>query len=89
LGTAALVTAGCSTLLELAFFFSWFHNGGSTHGFMPSPGLWKFLGKTAACILVASIVLSAFGKGKWRLLLLAWAASLVFSAYAIFMLDMD
>ena len=56
---------------------------------MPSPGLWKFLGKIAACILGASIVLSAFGKGKWRLLILAWAASLAFVVYAISMLEMD
>jgi hypothetical protein len=87
--TAALVTASCATLLELAFFFSWFHNGGSPHGMMPSPGLWKFLGKIAACVLVASIVLSAFGKGKWRLLILGWAASLILVAYAISMLDRD
>jgi hypothetical protein len=87
--TAALVTASCATLLELAFFFSWFHNGGSPHGMMPSPGLWKFLGKIAACGLVMSIVLSAFGKGRWRLLILGWAASLAFVAYAIFMLEMD
>jgi hypothetical protein len=72
----------------LAFFFSWFHNGGSPHGMtMPSAGPWKFLGKIAACVLVASVVLSAFGKGQWRLLIPAWAASLVFVAYAIFMID--
>jgi hypothetical protein len=33
--------------------------------------------------------LSAFGKGKWRLLILAWAASLAFVVYVIFMLDLD
>jgi hypothetical protein len=73
----------------LAFFFSWFYNGGSPHGMMPSPGLWKYLGKIAACVLVVSIVMSAFGKGKWRLLILVWAASLAFIAYAISMLEMD
>jgi hypothetical protein len=88
-GTVALVFASCATLLELAFFFSWFHNGGSPHGLMPFPGSWKVSGRIAACTLISSIALSAFGKGEWRLLILAWAASLAFVAYAIFMLERD
>jgi hypothetical protein len=88
-GTVALVSASCATVLELVFFFSWFHNGGSPHGMMPSPGLWKILGRTPLWTLVAGIVLCAFGKGRWRLWLLAWAGSLAFVAYAIFMLEMD
>ena len=31
-GKSALILAICSTLLELVFFYSWFHNGGSPHG---------------------------------------------------------
>jgi cytochrome b len=88
-GAAALVLAACSTLLELVFYYSWFHNGGSPHGMMPSPGVWKIVGRIAFWILVASVVISAFVKGRWRLLILAWAGALVFVAYATFMLNRD
>jgi hypothetical protein len=89
-GKAGLTVAVFSTLLELIFFFSWFHNGGSPHGMLPSPGLWKFSGRIAFLVaLPASVVLSSFGKGKWRLLILAWAGSLVLVAYVIFMLERD
>ena len=88
-GKAALVLAICSTLLELVFFYSWFHNGGSPHGMMPSPGIWKVVGRISVCTLVASIVLSAFGKGRWRLFIPAWAAAYAFVVYVTFMLEMD
>ena len=88
-GKAALAAATCSTLLEAAFFFSWFHNGGGPHGMTPTPGLWKTIGRFPTWLLVASVILSAFGKGKWRLLILAWAAALVLVAIVIFMLEMD
>jgi hypothetical protein len=88
-GTAALVIASCATLLELAFFFSWFHNGGSPHGMTPSPGAWKVLGRLAFWTALLSIVLVAFGKGRWRLMFLAWAVALPLVASAIFMLEMD
>jgi hypothetical protein len=87
--TAALVIASCATLMELVFFFSWFHNGGSPHGMMPSPGLWKVAGRIAAGMLAASVALGVFGKGKPRLFNLAWAVALAFVVYAIFMLEMD
>jgi len=88
-GKAALILAVCSMLLELAFFYSWFHNGGSPHGMMPSPGLWKLIGRVPAWTLVASVVLSGFGKGKWRLFIPAWATAFVFVVYLIFALEMD
>jgi hypothetical protein len=44
-GKATLILAICSMLLELVFYYSWFHNGGSPHGLMPSPGIWKFVGR--------------------------------------------
>jgi hypothetical protein len=88
-GIAAIVLALCSTVLELVFFYSWFHNGGSPHGMMPSPGIWKFVGRISFLALLGSVALSAFGKGKWRLLIPAWAASFLFAAYAIFMLERD
>jgi hypothetical protein len=88
-GKAALILAVCSTLLELVFFFSWFHNGGSPHGMMPSPGIWKVVGRMSGGTLVASLVLSAFGKGKWRLLIPGWAVSYALVVYLIFALEMD
>jgi hypothetical protein len=88
-GKAALILAVCSTLLELVFFFSWFHNGGSPHGMMPSPGIWKVVGRISGATLIASLVLSAFGKGKWRLLIPGWAASYALVVYLIFALEMD
>jgi hypothetical protein len=86
---AALIIASCATLLELVFFFAWFQNGGSPHGMMPSPGLRKVVGRIPAWALFASVALGGFGKGKPRLLNLAWAVALVFVRYAIFMLEMD
>jgi len=88
-GKAALAFAVFSTALEMAFFFSWFHNGGSPHGLMPTTGLWKRLGPAAGWTLVASVILSVPGKGKWRLLIPAWAVSLLFVAYFLFMAEMD
>jgi hypothetical protein len=88
-GNAALILAAFSTLVELVFFYSWFHNSGSPHGLMPSPGIWKIVGRISFWFLVASVVVSAFGKGRWRLLILAWAASLVLVEYATLMLEMD
>src|ERR1700723_1559978 len=69
--TTSLVVATCTTFLELLFFMSWFHHGGSPHGMTPSVGLWAFLRKFVVYVFVASIFLSAFGKGKCRLLLFA------------------
>jgi hypothetical protein len=88
-GKAALIMAGLSTLLELLFFFSWFHNGGSPHGLMPSPGIWEFVGRIAALVLVVAVVLSTFGKGRWRLLILGWAGSIVLVTFLLFRLEMD
>jgi len=88
-GTAALIAASCATLLELAFFFSYFHKGGSPHGMMPSPGLWSVLGKIAGWTFVGGVVLGTLGKGRWRLMYLAWAVALPFVAFALFMLERD
>src|SRR5215813_5348293 len=88
-GKAALLVATFSTLLELIFYFSWFHNGGSPHGLLPKPGIWKFVGRISFWALVASVFLTVFGKGKWRLLIPAWAASFLLVAYLISALEMD
>lgn len=87
--SAALILAVCSMLLELVFFYSWFHNGGSPHGLMPSPGIWKSVGRISFWALVGSVGLSALGKGRWRLLMPVWAAACLFVDYLIFMLEMD
>jgi hypothetical protein len=76
-------------LLELIFYFSWFHNGGSPHGLMPAPGIWKFVGRIAFWIFVVSLVLTAFGKGKWRIYIPVWAVSYAFVVYMISALEMD
>jgi hypothetical protein len=88
-GRAALRLAICSMLLELVFYYSWFHNGASPHGLMPSPGIWKFVGRIAFWAFIASLVLTAFGKGKWRIFIPAWAAAYAFVVYVILMLEMD
>jgi len=88
-GKAALIIAICSSLLELVFFFSWFHNGGSPRGMMPAPGVWRFVGRISFWALVVSVFLSAFGKGRWRLFVPAWAASYLLVAYVVFMLERD
>lgn len=88
-GDSALVLALCSTALELVFFYSWFRNGGSPHGMMPGPGIWMFVGKVSGACLLGSLVLAAFGKGRWRVFILAWALSYAVVVYVIFMLQMD
>src|SRR5579885_1527158 len=64
----ALIAASCATLANIGLFISWFHNGGSPHGMIPTPGLWKSLGPISAWTLVASVPLAILGKGKARLL---------------------
>ena len=88
-GKAALILAICSMLLELVFYYSWFHNGGSPHGLMPSPGIWKFVGRIAFWSFAASLIFTVLGKGKWRVFIPIWAAAYGFVVYMIAMLEMD
>lgn len=88
-GKAALIFAICSMLLELVFYYSWFHNGGSPHGLMPSPGIWKFVGRIAFYTFAASLAFTVLGKGKWRIFIPIWAAVYGFVVYMIAMLGMD
>jgi len=88
-GKAALIFAICSMLLELVFYYSWFHNGGSPHGLMPSPGIWKFVGRIAFWTFAVTLVFAAFGKGKWRIFIPIWAVAYAFVVYIIAMLEMD
>jgi hypothetical protein len=88
-GRAALILAICSMLLELVFYYSWFHNGGSPHGLMPSPGIWKFVGRIAFWIFAMSLIFTVLGKGKWRIFIPIWAVAYGFVVYLIAMLEMD
>jgi hypothetical protein len=88
-GVVALSLASLSTVLELIFFFSWFHNGGSPHGMSPSLGIWKFIGRIDFWMFATSVVLTLFGKGRWRVLLSVWMASICIVVPLIFMLEMD
>jgi hypothetical protein len=85
----ALTLASLATALELVFFFSWFHNGGSQHGMMPSLGIWKFTGRIAFWTFLTSILLTFFGKGRWRIPLSAWVVSVCLVVPLIFALEMD
>jgi hypothetical protein len=86
---AALTVAGCATLSGIAFFISWFHNGGSPHGMDPSPGLWEQLGPIFKWTVIVSVVMGTLGKGKARFLVFGWAAAVVCSMALVFMLEMD
>jgi len=88
-GAVALSLASLATVLELVFFFSWFHNGGSPHGMFPSPGIWKFIGRIAFWAFLTSILLAFFGKGGWRVLLSAWVVSVCLVVPLLFALEMD
>jgi hypothetical protein len=88
-GAVALSLANLATVLELVFFLSWFHNGGSPHGMSPSPGIWKFVGRVAFWTFATSVVLTLFGKGRWRTLFAAWMASICIVVQLIFLLEME
>jgi hypothetical protein len=85
----SLVAASCATLACIGRFASWFHNGGSPHGLLPSPGLWKPLGPVFMWTLCASIVLALLGKGKPRLMILGWASAITTAFVLIHILEMD
>ena len=59
------------------------------HGLMPSPGIWKFVGRIAFWTFSVSLVFAAFGKGKWRIFIPIWAVAYAFVVYMIAMLEMD
>jgi hypothetical protein len=79
---AALAVAGISTLMHIVWSVSWLYNGGSPHGMGAGAGIWQPVGPILVWTFLISIVLSVFGKGKVRTLLLGWSASM----YAVFQL---
>ena len=86
---AALLTAVFATLLHIVWNISWLHSGGSPHGMGAAPGIWEPLGPVLVTTFVAAAVLSLFGKGKGRLLLVGWTFSMYFVFEAVYILQFD
>jgi len=76
-----------STLLNMVWNASWLHCGGSPHGI--GAGIWQPLGCLLLWTFGIALVLSLFGKGKGRILLMAWSASIYFVFQAIYMIQFD
>jgi hypothetical protein len=85
----ALLVAGVSTLVNMAWNASWLHSGGSPHGMGAGPGTWQSLGTPLLWTFGIALALSLFGKGKGRVLLLAWSVSMYFVFQAIYILQFD
>src|SRR6267143_4747492 len=86
---AALLMVAVSTLLNVVWNASWLHCGGSPHGIGAGPGIWQPLGRLLLWTFGIALVLSLFGKGKGRILLMAWPASMYFVFQAIYMIQFD
>jgi hypothetical protein len=87
--TLGLFFASAATFAAMGFWLSWSHNGGSPHGFMPAPGLWLPLRETAKWLVVSTVVIGAFARGKGRLLVIGSAISIVFVIFLLAALEMD
>lgn|GEM_PF-1494397 len=85
----ALLIAAVSTVLNIIWNASWLHSGGSPHGMGAGPGIWQSLGLPLVWMLGVALVLSFFGKGKGRILLLAWSVSMYFVFQMIYVLQVD
>jgi len=85
----ALMTAALATILSVVWNASWLYCGGSPHGMSAGPGVWQHLVTPRLLTWGAASMLGFLAKGKGRLLLLGWSASMFFVAYAIFMLQFD
>ena len=66
-----------STVLNMAWNASWLKHGGSPPGMGAGPGLWQSLGPFFVWSFAAATVLSLFGKGKARVLMLGWSISML------------
>jgi len=86
---AAWLVALVSTMLNMTWNASWLNNGGSPHGMDAGPGIWQTLGPFLVWTFAAATVLSCFGKGKTRVLLLSWSLSMLFVFQAIYFLQFD
>src|SRR5215468_5686557 len=86
---SAMLVAFASTVLNMVWNASWLRHGGSPHGMGAGPGLWQNLGPFLVWSFVAATVLSFFGKGKARLLMLGWSISMYAVFQLIFVLQFD
>jgi hypothetical protein len=85
----ALIAATIATLTAMSFWLSWTNSGGSPHGMMPAPGLWLTLRPIAKWLVVATVAVGAFAKGKGRLLVVGSAISIFFVLFLLAVLEMD
>jgi hypothetical protein len=86
---AALFIAGVSTILNIVWNVSWLHEGGSPHGMGAGTGIWEPLGPVLVWTFFIALVLSVFGNGKMRILLLGWSVSMYAVFQLIYMLQFD
>jgi hypothetical protein len=86
---AGLLVASISTVLNMVWNGSWLHHGGSPHGMGAGPGLWRNLGPFLVWSFATATVLSLFGKGKARALMVGWSISMWVVFQLIFMLQFD
>jgi hypothetical protein len=85
----ALGIAGLATILNVIWNSSWLHSGGSPHGMRAGPGFWQPLGPILVWTFLVATILSLFGKGKTRLLLIGWSVSMYFVFQMIYVLQFD
>jgi len=86
---AALAIASVSTILNIAWNVSWLYKGGSPHGMRAGPGIWEPLGPGLVGAFFIALILSVFGKGKVRMLLLGWSVSMYTVFQLIYVLQSD
>jgi hypothetical protein len=86
---AALLVAIASTILNMAWNYSWLKSGGSPHGMGAAPGLWQRLGPFLVWSFVAATMLGWFGKQKARALMIAWSVSMYLVFQFIYVLQFD
>src|ERR1700730_4060933 len=74
--SVALLAASVSTVSNMAWNASLLKHCGSPHGMGAGPGLWQSLGPFLVWSFVAATVLSLFGNGKVRVLIIGWFVSM-------------
>ena len=87
--SAALLVAVASTILSMAWNFSWLKQGGSPHGMGAGPGLWQKLGPFLVWSFVAATALGFFAKRTARILMIVWSLSMYFVFQFIYILQFD